>query len=109
MTPDIIIGAVATAISMLLGVGLKHFLDLRKQKDDYNLTANQQAFLFYKNLVDTLQKQAQELIKDSNKLESEYISTREMNAELKSEIKHLKEKIDELQKKLINCVCGTAS
>lgn len=101
MTPDILIGAVSAILVALLGAGTKHLIDLRKQKSDQSLTANEQAFLFYKNLVETLQKHVQDLIKDSAKMEIEYIATRESNAELKSEIKHLKEKIEGLEIKLL--------
>ena len=108
MTPDIIIGAIAVAVSMLLGAVCKNLLDLRKQKGDYSLSANEQALSFYKNLIDTLQKQAQQLIADSNKLESEYVSTRESNAELKSELKFIREIKEAVEEKLKKCTCNIA-
>lgn len=100
MSPDIIIGAVSTAVIMLLGQITKSLIDSRKQKSESTLSANDQAFLVYKSLVETLQKNVSQINTDMNKLEQEFLLCRENNVELRMLNKALTEKNTELTHKI---------
>lgn len=98
---DIIILAIGSAISMLVGGIGKTLIDGRKQNSEATLSANDQALLIYKGLLITLQKSIAELTAELTALELEFLSARENLVEVRVTNKFLMEKNKELME-LVN-------
>ena len=84
-----LIGAISGAIVVVTGALAKWVIDLRKERQSSSIQSNEQALLFYKSLVETLQKQVQDITIQVDELEEEHIKTREENATLRAKLSYL--------------------
>lgn len=90
-------GAATTALTL----GIKYLIDKGKQDQDHQIKHNtqtdearfkynEQAFIMFRDLVDKLQKNVNDLNKEMRQLELDYIKAREENATMKVEQHHLR-------------------
>lgn len=86
------------ALTTVLGWYGKVLYDNKKLKSDAALSANDQAFLMYKNLVEKVQKDFDNLTKQQNELEVQFLAAREALVELRVINKYLKEENEGLDK-----------
>jgi septal ring factor EnvC (AmiA/AmiB activator) len=92
---------IASIVSGIIGAVGKALVDSRKQKDDHGLSANEQAIGVYRNLFEKLEKQLANVTENQEKLEEEFLTSRENNVELRVTNKHLLEKIKLLENELL--------
>jgi hypothetical protein len=83
---------IASIVSGIVGAVGKTLIDGRKQSSDASLSANEQAISVYKNILERLEKQLNQLGIDQSKLELEFLTTRENNVELRIKNQFLNEK-----------------
>ncbi|MFQ3675271.1 MAG: hypothetical protein SNJ64_01855 [Endomicrobiia bacterium] len=93
-----IIASIVGGLSALISAYFSGFLSLQKEKNSYNIAANEQAFKLYKSLVESLSKDIEMMKISYDKIENNYILCREENARLKENIKFLENKILEFKK-----------
>jgi chromosome segregation ATPase len=89
------------AVSGTLALGVKYLIDKSKQEQEHQIKQNtqsdesrfkynEQAFIMFRDLVDKLQKNVNELNAEMRKLELDYIKAREENATLRVELHHIR-------------------
>lgn len=97
---ELIIGSIGTVLIGLLAAGAKALIDYKKSNTTNNLSANEQAFIVYKELVENLQKDLIRINKNLKELEKEYLSCRECNVELRIKLENAIENNEKLAKLL---------
>lgn len=97
---ETLIGAVIGGLVTLIGGYISGFFkaktDVAIKKEDSTLSANDQAFMMFKNLVNTIQKELDETNEDLSKLSQINIELREQRVEDKFTIKALQKENLEL-------------
>ncbi len=91
-----LITAISTAVILIIERSFSMWNASKKERHEESLAANDQAMKVYGALVKSLQEQIKQVRVDADKLEAEYMTCRENNVELRSELKQ----------KTAACKCG---
>ncbi len=96
---EMLISALVGGLVTFAGGWVKSYYDARHKTEEIDLSANDQAFMMFKNIVETQQKTMAQINVDLANLNKENIELREERVELKFTIKSLTEENNRLKNK----------